>query len=65
MQFQDVANIQPCQLVSAIRGTHRYEMCDLCKMVNNHPYRVISFWGYGESIDEIHAYVLPFALGYG
>jgi hypothetical protein len=39
MQFQDVVDVQLCQFVSVIHGTHGYEMCDLCKMVDNHPYQ--------------------------
>jgi hypothetical protein len=65
MQLQNVVNVQLRQFVSAIRGMHRDEVCDLGKTVDNHPYRVIASWGLWESIDEIHTYVLPFLLRYG
>jgi hypothetical protein len=50
MQFQNVVNVQPCQLVSTIRGTHGYEVRDLCKVVGNYPYRVITFQSSGSSL---------------
>jgi hypothetical protein len=50
MQFKNVVDVQSCQLVSAIRGMHRYEVRDLCKTVNNHPYRVITSWVLGSPL---------------
>jgi hypothetical protein len=68
MQLQNVVDVQLCQFVSAIRGTHRDEVRNLGKRVDNHPYRVITSWGHWESIDEIHTYVhtsgvLPLLVG--
>jgi hypothetical protein len=65
MQFQNVVNVQLRQFVSTIRGPHMDEVCDLGKVIDNHPYRVITSWGSWESIDKIHTYVLPFSLRYG
>jgi hypothetical protein len=65
MQLQNVVDVQLHQFVSAIRGPHRDEVCDLGKGIDNHPYQVITSWGPWEYIDEIHTYVLPFPLRYG
>jgi hypothetical protein len=65
MQLQNIVNVQLRQFVSAIRGTHRDEVRDLGKTVDNHPYRVIASGGSWKSINDIHTYVFPFSLRYG
>jgi hypothetical protein len=62
MQSNNLCNIAVNILRRTILGFDKYKMSGFGKMVNNHPYRIIPFWGSGKSSDEIHAYLFPLPI---
>src|SRR5690242_18523074 len=60
MQTKNTSNVQLG--VDSNRGIclDRQKVSNLCKSINNHPDRVISFCGPGQSHNKVHTDVFPF-----
>ena len=64
MKLNNLVHVELGEMVRPVSGLDRDKVVNFGEAIDNDPYGIIPLAGFGKSDNEVHAYIVPFPLGY-